>query len=75
MKKFIVLSCLLFPVIAFSQYTVQEIKKYKISRIIKTTVNGDSSETQKQETFYDNKGNDTATYLDGQRYQYSVYEY
>ena len=75
MKKFIAFICLSFPLVVFSQYTTQEIKKFKISRIIKTTVNGDASETQKQEIFYDNKGNDTATYLDGQRYKYSIYEY
>ena len=75
MKKFIAFISFSFPLIVFSQYTTQEIKKYKIGKIIKTTVNEDSSETQKQEIFYDNKGNDTATYLDGQRYKYSIYEY
>ena len=75
MKKIIVLVCLLLPVIAFTQYTAQQIKKYKISRIIKYSANTDSSEKQRQDILYDRNGNDTATYLDDQLYKRSVYEY
>jgi uncharacterized protein RhaS with RHS repeats len=75
MKKFTAFICLLFSVSIFAQYTPQEIKKYKIAKIIKFSANKDASETQKQEKLYDRYGNDTATYLDGQLYMRSVYEY
>jgi len=75
MKKIIVFNYLLFPLIGFSQYTPQEIKKYKISKIIIFSANSDSSETQTTGTLYDRNGNDTATLMDGQLYQHSQYKY
>jgi YD repeat-containing protein len=75
MKRLIIFSSLFISFSAFAQYTAQEIKKYKINKMIKTSVNGDSSETQKLENLYDSYGNDTATYLDGQMYKRSTYEY
>ncbi|MES1220425.1 MAG: hypothetical protein ABUT20_33295, partial [Bacteroidota bacterium] len=75
MKKFTTFVCLLFSVGATAQYTSQEIKKFKISKIIKQSYNTDSSESQKTETLYDRHGNDTATFMDGQLYKHSIYEY
>jgi len=66
---------LLFSASMFSQYSPQEIKKYKISKIIKHSANTDSSEKQTQEKRYDRNGNDTATYMDDQLYTSSKYEY
>jgi YD repeat-containing protein len=75
MKSLLFFCGLFISFLVFAQYSPQEIKKYKISKVIKISVNGDASETQKQEKLYDSYGNDTATYLDGQLYMRSVYEY
>lgn len=75
MKKVIAFTCLLFSISVFAQYTPQEIKKYKISKIIKQSYNTDSSESQKIETLHDRNGNDTAIFMDGQLYKHSVFEY
>ncbi len=75
MKTITIFICLIFSLSLSAQYNPEEIVKYKIKKIIKISTNTDSSETQKQEKLYDRNGNDTATYLDGQLYTTSKYEY
>ena len=75
MKIITIFICLIFSLSLFAQYNPEEIVKYKIKKIIKISTNTDSSETQKQEKLYDRNGNDTATYLGGQLYTTSKYEY
>ena len=62
MKKLSALSVFLISVYSFAQYTPQEIKKFRISKIIKLSLTKGDEAVQKTETWYDNNGNDTAEY-------------
>ncbi|MBK5271744.1 MAG: hypothetical protein JJE22_12105 [Bacteroidia bacterium] len=75
MKKFTLIISLFFPVVLFAQYSPQEIKKYKISKLIKLSANADSSETWNQTILYDRSGNDTAVYMGDSLYMRFVYEF
>jgi len=75
MKSFGTIICFMFSINIFGQYSFKEIKKYKISKIIKESYNTDSSESQTTETLYDRNGNDTAIFMDGQLYKHSIYKY
>jgi YD repeat-containing protein len=55
-----------------AQYTQQEIKKYKISKLSTISLQ-DSSATH--ETWYDSNGNDTAEYYGGKLYKRRTYQY
>ena len=75
MKKFFTLSALLFTFSAFAQYSTQEIKKYKISKLTKLSMTKGNEAVQKTEIWYDANGNDTAEYNGGELYRRSKYEY
>jgi len=75
MKKLTLILSVLFSAGIFAQNNPQEIKKYKINKIIKLSANTDSSETWNQMILYDRNGNDTATYLGDSLYMRSVYEF
>src|SRR5258706_5379198 len=74
MKKLSTLFSLFAWVPVFAQYTPQEIKKFKVSTITKlSATNG--REAQKDEIWYDDKGNDTAEYMGGEVSKRINYEY
>ena len=75
MKQFLTLSSLLISFSVFAQYTSQEIKKYKIGKMIKLSVTKGDEAVQKTEVWYDGNGNDTAEYNGGQLYRRTKYEY
>jgi YD repeat-containing protein len=59
----------------FAQHTPQEIKKLKISRILKNQSTAGTKEVDKYDTRYDQYGNETATYIGGEQYSKIVYTY
>lgn len=70
--------CLGFLMVAVSllaQHSPQEIKKHKISKIIKLSRSANSETVSKTETWYDSNGNDTAEYNNGELYRRTKYEY
>jgi YD repeat-containing protein len=75
MKKLLTLSCTLFSFLAFAQYSPQEIKKFKISKLTKLTVAKGDESVQKNEIWYDEHGYDTAEYNGGELYRRTKYEY
>ena len=75
MKVFLQFLLLNFSVTAFAQYTPQQIKKHKISKITKLTVTKGDETIHKTETWYDSNGNDTAEYSEGQLYRRTQYEF
>jgi hypothetical protein len=75
MKKFLTLPVLLFSFSAFAQYTAQEIKKFKIAKLTTLSVTKGDETVQKNETWYDENGNDTAQYYSGALYRRTKYEY
>jgi len=75
MKKGLVLSCLLVSVLAFAQHSPQEIRKLRISKIIKSSVTKKDTTTQRNETWYDEHGNDTAEYYNDGLFRRTAYEY
>lgn len=75
MKKFFVFCFGLISFSGFAQHTAQEIKKFKINKITKFTVTAGEEAIHKIETWYDDKGNDTAQYSDGELYRRIQYKY
>jgi YD repeat-containing protein len=75
MKKLLALSALLFSFSLFAQYTPQEIKKFKIAKLTTLSATKGAEAIQKNETWYDEKGNDTAEYNNGGLYRRTIYEY
>jgi hypothetical protein len=75
MKKLSPLFTLLLSLPVFSQYTTQEIKKFRISKITTLSVTKGDEAIRKNETWYDENGNDTAQYNGGELYRRSKYEY
>lgn len=75
MKKILLFICLLSSIPAFTQYTPSEIKKFKISKIARLSVTKGNEETQKNEIWYDDNGNDTAEYNGTELYRRTQYEY
>jgi YD repeat-containing protein len=75
MKNYLTLSALLFSFSVFAQLTPQEIKKFKISKIIKLSVTHGEEAVQKNELWYDSNGNDTAEYNGAGLYRRTKYEY
>jgi YD repeat-containing protein len=75
MKKLLPLPALLLSLSVFAQHTSQEIKKYKISKITKLSVSNGEEAVQKNETWYDDNGNDTAEYTGTELYRRTKYEY
>ena len=75
MKKLLALSSFLISLSMFAQYTPQEVKKFKITKL--TTVGQDKGAEafQKDELWYDEFGNDTAEYNNGQLNRRTKYEY
>jgi YD repeat-containing protein len=75
MKKLSALSVLFISIYSFPQYSPQEIKKFRISKIMKLVVTKGDEAVQKMETWYDNNGNDTAEYNGAELYRRTKYEY
>lgn len=75
MKKMLILCCILISFTGFAQHNAQEIKKFKISKITRSSVTSGEDVIRKSEVLYDEKGNDTAEYNDGNLYRRTVYEY
>jgi YD repeat-containing protein len=75
MKKLLTVSALVFSFSVFAQYTPQEIRKFKISKLSKMSVTKGDEAVQKTEKWYDEKGNDTAEYNNGELYRRTIYEY
>lgn len=75
MKKNLIVCSLLISVSAFAQYTPQEIKKNRISKITESSVTAGNPEQAKHETLYDANGYDTAEYLGSAIYRLTKYEY
>jgi YD repeat-containing protein len=75
MKRLLTLFALLISFFAFSQYTPGEIKKLKITRVMKSSQTRGQETVQRNETWYDESGNDTAEYNNGELYRRTKYEY
>jgi YD repeat-containing protein len=75
MKRLLTLFALLFSSFAFSQYTPGEIKKLKITRVVRSSQTRGQEAVQRNETWYDEFGNDTAEYNNGELYRRTKYEY
>jgi hypothetical protein len=75
MKKLSALPALLFSYSLFAQYSPQEIKKFKIAKLITLPATKGIDAVQKNETWYDENGNDTAEYTNGELYRRTKYEY
>jgi hypothetical protein len=75
MKKLSTLFSLFVSVSLFAQYPQKEIKKFKISKITTLATTAGNDAAQKSETFFDDKGNDTAEYSNGQLSRRTIYEY
>ena len=68
MKLFLLPLCLVISGIINAQHNPQEIKQFKISKILKSSVSSDSKTVEKYDTRYDKNGNETAGYIDGEQY-------
>lgn len=68
MKSFLLFICLFFSITLLAQHNPQEIKQLKISKILRNTVSSDSKAVEKYDTRYDENGNQTAVFIDGQQY-------
>jgi YD repeat-containing protein len=75
MKTISTLFSLFASVSLFAQYSQKEIKKFKLSKMTTLAVTTGSDAVQKNEIFYDDKGNDTAEYSNGQLVRRTTYEY
>jgi YD repeat-containing protein len=75
MKRLSALSLLLLSVCCFAQYTTQEIKIFKISKITTLSVTKGDETIQRHETLYDEYGNDTAEFNGDEVYRRTKYEY
>lgn len=74
MKKLLALSALLFSLSCLAQYTPQEIKKFKLAKLTTLAATKGNDAIQKNETWYDENGNDTAEYNNGELYRRTKYE-
>lgn len=63
MKNLFITGLLLLSVVAFSQHTAAEIKKWKISRMTSTVAAGENADII--DRYFDNEGRDTAEYING----------
>ena len=75
MKYFLPLLCLFLSAQLYAQHTPQEIKKFKISKILRNQASNGTTGVDHYDTRYDKHGNETATYIDGVIYTKFVYEY
>ena len=76
MRQFLLPLCLLISGILNAQHSPQEIKQFKISKIIKQSVSSDApTNIEKYDTRYDRNGNETAGYIDGTQYTKYVNQY
>jgi hypothetical protein len=75
MKQLLTLSSLLISVCLFAQYAPGEIKKFNISRIISFATTKGLDAIQKNEIWYDDNGNDTAEYHNGELFRRTKYEF
>jgi YD repeat-containing protein len=75
MKRLLTLFPLLATFFAFSQYTSREIKNLKITRVVKSSQTKGQETVQRNETWYDEYGNDTAEYNNGELFRRTKYEY
>ena len=75
MKKCLALSCLFLSLLACVQHSPQEVKKLRITKITKSSSSKASNTIQKNETWYDDFGNDTAEYNNGELFCRTTYEY
>lgn len=76
MKIILLSSLLLFSVSAAAQYTASEIKKFKISKIIMTSVSENNpEENEVYITQYDKNGNETASFVGDRPSTTTKYEY
>lgn len=75
MKKLLALFTLFVSFSLCAQYTPQQIRKFRISKMTTLATTAESDELQKNEIFYDDKGNDTAEYKNGQLSRRTQYEY
>jgi len=75
MKKLLTLSAVFYSLFAFAQHSPQEIKKLKISKLIKLSATKGQEIIQKTETWYDENGNDTAEYNGTGLYRRTSYVY
>src|SRR5689334_25058254 len=72
MKSSLALYIILFPFFVAAQYTPTEIRKFRIAKLTKIA---GSQPAQRDETWYDENGNDTAEYNNGQLLRRTHYEY
>lgn len=75
MKRFLTLSCMVISIASLSQYSPQQIKKLKIAKITRLSSTSGVEGIQKNETWYDEFGNDTAEYNNAELFRRSTYEY
>ena len=75
MKKLLTLSAVFYSLFAFAQHSPQEIKKLKISKLIKLSATKGQEIILKTETWYDENGNDTAEYNSTGLYRRTSYVY
>jgi YD repeat-containing protein len=75
MKLVIVLACLFMAAHLEAQHSPQEIKKFRISKILKQSVTSDADNIDNFETRYDRNGNETAIYLNEEYITKSVNQY
>lgn len=73
----IIFAALLFllPIVLIAQYSVRDLKKFRINRMTQLSKTGDGSEVHKNEHYYDRHGNDTAWYIGGSLQSRSVFSF
>jgi YD repeat-containing protein len=74
MRSALTLSFLLTILYSSAQYTPQEIKKFRISKITKLTVTKGDETTQRNEVYFDANGYDTAEYNGADLYCRTTYQ-
>lgn len=76
MKSLLLSINLFFSINLVAQHNAEEIKQFKISKIIKQSVSSDApTNIEKYDTRYDRNGNETAGYIDGTQYTKYVIQY
>lgn len=76
MHKLIIFSCLFAGINVYAQHNPQEIRQFKISKIIKQSVSSDApGSIEKQESHYDNNGNQTASFIGGEQITKATNQY
>lgn len=68
MRNLLLLLFCLPAITMLAQHSPAEIKKFKISKILKNSISSDSKSIEKYDTRYDKYGNETAGYIDGEQF-------